>query len=77
MDETIAALREHIGRLEAALRRVEAWSFETATDLTDAGYDDWAPLLHGPQKPLSRAEALALVDELLAAARAQRGPVRH
>lgn len=54
MDDTIAALRAHIARLEAALRRVEAWSFATATDLTEAGYAEWATLLHGPRKPLTR-----------------------
>lgn len=72
MDDTIAALRAHIARLEAALRRVEAWSFATATDLTEAGYAEWATLLHGPRKPLTREEALALTEELLTAAAAER-----
>jgi hypothetical protein len=54
------------------LRRVEAWSFATATDLTEAGYAEWAPLLHGPRTPLTRAEALGLTEQLLTEARAQR-----
>ena len=74
MDETIAALRAHIVRLEAALRRVEAWSFATATDLTEAGYAEWAPLLHGPRQPLTRVEALGLTEQLLTGARGNSAP---
>lgn len=65
--ETIEALKARIAKLEVALLAVERWSFDTATDLTDAGYGEWAPLLHGPRKPLSGDEALRLINEIEAA----------
>lgn len=73
MSETIEALRARVAKLEAALRAVERWSFDTATDLTDAGYSAWAPLLHGPRQPLSRDEARRLVDEIEALSAAAGG----
>jgi hypothetical protein len=73
MSETIEALRARVAKLEAALRAVERWSFDTATDLTDAGYSAWAPLLHGPRKPLSRDEARRLIDEIDALSEAAGG----
>jgi hypothetical protein len=45
--ETLEYWKAKAEALEAALRRVEAWSFDEAVDLTPAGYEDWCPLLHG------------------------------
>lgn len=52
--------------LEAALRQVVEWSFATGTDLTDAGFTAWAPLIRGPRKPVTREEAVAIINEALA-----------
>jgi hypothetical protein len=62
--ETIEGLKQRNAKLEAALRAVEAWSFETVTDLTAAGYDSWAELIHEPRKPMTREERHALGDRL-------------
>ncbi len=64
MSETIEAWKAYAAQLEAALHGVERWSFDTATDLTDAGYGWWSELLHGPRQPLSRCR-LALAAALL------------
>jgi hypothetical protein len=47
-------LLERVSKLEEALRRVERWSFDTATDLTEAGYDQWSALL--PWTPTAATE---------------------
>jgi hypothetical protein len=47
-------LLERITKLEEALRSVERWSFDTATDLTAAGYEDWSTLI--PWTPGAAAE---------------------
>jgi hypothetical protein len=36
---------QRISKLESALRGVERWSMDTATDLTAAGYDHWRDLV--------------------------------
>ncbi len=45
-------LLQRINKLESALRGVERWSMDTATDLTVAGYDHWRDLIPWmPQEP--------------------------
>ena len=75
MSETIEAWKARAAQLEAALRAVERWSFDTATDLTDAGYGWWSELLHGPRQPLSRDAALRLIGDIEAALGRPIGPV--
>jgi hypothetical protein len=50
--------QQHIAKLEDALRGVERWSFETATDLTAAGYSQWAQLV--PREPTAESEIVPL-----------------
>ena len=73
--ETIETWKARAAQLEAALRGVERWSFDTATDLTDARYAWWSELLHGPRQPLSREAALRLIGDIEAALGRPIGPV--
>jgi hypothetical protein len=60
----LAARRAHLASLDAALRRVEAWSFDTLNDLTPAGYSDWAVLLDGPRERKTPMELLDTCREI-------------
>ena len=53
-DHTREELLERITKLESSLRQVERWSLETCTDLTAAGYDQWAQML--PPRPVPNPE---------------------
>jgi hypothetical protein len=52
--ETIEVPECSYRQAQAALFAVEQCSFDTATDLTVAGYGVWTPLLHDPREPLGK-----------------------
>jgi hypothetical protein len=63
-EQRIAELEALVERLKSALLAVETWSFKEVIDLTPAGYEWWSQLLHGPRKPKTREQMLAILDEI-------------